>query len=245
MASGNELNVSFLITWKKVLSSKINFFFFFGFLLLLGYIWQKDSFASSFKFFLLLFPYLFLLLSQDMIKDELESGCLENVLFLEGKFKSYLLRKNLFLSFIACLCVFTIFCVFSICGIISGEFSSLYIYQFSIGILVGLYYISLGGLLSFYFKGGSNVLIVILGQLLMFIGMLFYAAQNSRFVEYLDRGVFPDALSQLKLMAFIIVFPNIVISKKFFVYSVEIALLGVLAIGLQKIKTKRLELSQK
>lgn len=245
MAFRDELRVNLSVTWKKAAGAKVNFLFFSGFLILLGYLWHVDSLLLSFKFFTFLFPYFFLLLSQDMVKDELESGCLENVLFLRGKFRRYLLHKNLYLFAVASLCVAPVFFAFFITGLFTKESSALHVYPFLVGLLVGFFYISLGGLLSYYFKGGANVLIVILGQASVFMGLLFSARFSAGFIDCLDKGVFPDSFSKLKFLAVVLVFPNIVISKKFLAYSILVAGLSALALTLQAIKAGKTELSRK
>lgn len=241
----NWLRITFLITWKKIVTSKINFFIFIGFLILLFFIWQKNSYELSFKFFLFFFPYLFLFLSQGMVRNEIDNGCLENVIFLKENFKNYLLKKNVFLGSIGILSSLIIFSFFALYAIATHQFSDLYIYQFLIGIIVGFYYVSLGILLSYYFKGGSNVLIMIISQFLIFFGFLFTVLRSSGFIDYLDKGAFPDFLSKIKFLGLIVLFPNLVILKKFFIYSIAIIVLCVFLYILQGIKIRDLELIRK
>lgn len=245
MPSRDSLKVAFFIAWKKVLSAKINYFLLLGFIALLGYIWQKDSFSLSLKAFLHLFPYLFLFISQDMVRDEIDSGCLENVLFLKGHFRSYLLKKNLFLAAVAFSCSLALFLVLAAYGLITNQFSSLYLLQFIAGVVAGIYYLSLGGLLSFSFKGGSNVLLVILGQVFLFIGLLLSATKRGGFISSLDKASFPDLASRLKFLVLALVFPNVIIAKRFIVYALGIAALTLLVLGLQRAKIRNLELLRK
>jgi len=245
MPSRDSLKVAFLITWKKILSAKINYFLLLGFLILLGYIWQKDSFSLSLKSFLHLFPYLFLFISQDMVKDEVDSGALENVLFLKGDFRRYLLVKNSFLAVVAFFCSLSIFLILTAYGLITRQFSAFYLLQFLAGVAAGIYYLSLGGLLSFSFKGGSNVLIVILGQVFLFISLLLQAAQRHGFIESLDKAFFPDFFSKLKFFALAAIFPNAVVAKRFIAYAPGIAAISLLFLILQRAKIRNLELQRR
>ncbi len=245
MSSRDRLKIAFFITWKKVLAAKINAFLFLGFMILLGYIWQKDSFSLSLKAFLYFFPYLFLFLSQDMVKDEVDSGSLENVLFLYGNFRGYLLAKSLFLALLALSCSSVIFIAFAVFGFITKQFLAIYFLQFLAGIVAGIYYLSLGGLLSFSFRGGSNVLIVILGQVFLFIGLLLSARQKSGFMDALDGASFPDLSSRLKFLVLAAIFPQVVVAKRFIVYGLGIALLGLFFLILERARIRNLELDRK
>jgi hypothetical protein len=54
-----------------------------------------DSYATAAKFFLFLLPHVFLVAAQDTVRSDVESGALENVLFLGGRFRGYLGAKSL------------------------------------------------------------------------------------------------------------------------------------------------------
>lgn len=245
MAAQNEFPLTFSLTWKKTVSARFNFFLICGFMTVLIVLWIGDSYHLAFNFFLGFFPYLFLFLAQDMNKDEIDSGCLENVLFLGGKFRPYLARKNLFLGLIGISLSSLLFIFFLIYGLFTHYFSLSSFYSFLMGLLVGLYYLYLGGLLSFYFKGGSNVLIVIVAQVFVFLVLLFSATHRGEFIDYLDSGNFPDLASRLKFMALAALMPNFIIIKVYFIYSIEIiGIIGIIFL-LQRIKIQRLELSRK
>ncbi len=245
MSSRDRLKIAFFITGKKVLAAKINLSLLLGFVILLGYIWQRDSFPLSLKAFLYFFPYLFLFLSQDMLKDEVDSGSLENVLFLDGNFRGYLLAKSLFLALAALSCSSVIFMVFAVFGLITKQFLAVYLLQFLAGIVAGIYYLSLGGLLSFSLRGGSNVLIVILGQVFLFIGLLLSARQKSGFLDALDGASFPDLASRLKFLVLAVVYPQVVVAKRFIIYGLGIALLGLFFLILERARIYKLELERK
>ncbi len=245
MSSRDRLKIAFFITAKKVVAARVNVFLFLGFVILLGYIWQRDSFSVSFKAFLYFFPYLFLFLSQDMVKDEVDSGCLENVLFLDGNFRGYLAAKSYILALVALSCSTVIFLVFAVFGLVAKQFLSIYILQFLAGIVAGIYYLSLGGLLSFSLKGGSNVLVVILGQVFLFVGLLLSARQESGFLDALDGGAFPDLLSKVKFLVLALIFPQVVVAERFIVYGLGIGMLGVFFMIFQRARIRSLELERK
>jgi hypothetical protein len=241
----DSLTVTFSITRKKVLAARIHYFLLPGFIVLLGYIWLKDSFSLSLRAFLYLFPYIFLFASQDMIKDEVDSGALENVLFLNGNFRGYLLEKSIFLAAAAFSCSLAMFLVLAGYALITGQFSAVYLLQFLAGSVAGIYYLSLGGFLSFSFKGGSNVLIVILGQVFLFIGLLLSAAKRGGFIDSLEKASFPDLISRLKFFVLAAVFPNAVVAKKFIIYALGIAAFSLLFLFLQRMRIRSLELQKK
>lgn len=245
MPSRDSLRVTCFIAWKKVLSAKINYFLLLGFIALISYIWLKDSFSLSLRAYLHLFPYLFLFISQDMVRDEIDSGALENVLFLKGQFRAYLLRKNFFLAAAAFFCSLTLFLILAAYGFFTKQFAAVFLLQFLAGVIAGVYYLSLGGLLSFSLKGGSNVLIVILGQVFLLIGLFLRAMQRNGFIDSLDRASFPDLSSKLKFFALAVVFPNAVAAKKFMVYALGIAAVTVLLLILQRLRILNLELQRK
>jgi hypothetical protein len=245
MPSRDSLEVTFSITRKKVLAARIHYFLLSGFIVLLGYIWLKDSFSLSLKAFLYLFPYIFLFASQDMVRDEVDSGALENVLFLNGNFRGYLLGKSIFLAAAAFSCSLAIFLIFAGYALITGQFLAVYLLQFLAGFAAGIYYLSLGGLLGFSFKGGSNVLIVILGQVFLFIGLLLSATKRGGFIDSLEKASFPDLISRPKFFVLAAVLPNSVVSKKFIIYALGMAAMSLVFFFLQRMKIRSLELQKK
>lgn len=242
MPSRVEVKVAFFITTRKILAEKALYFTLSGFSLLIVFIWAKDSFDVALKFFLYLFPYIFLFFSQDMARGEIDSGCLENVIFLRLGYKKYLLGKNILVAGMAFLAVLALFVGPASYGLFTGQLTSLHLLQFGTGLIAGVYYVFLAGLLSHYLKGGSNVLLVIVGQALLIISLLLSAGQSQGFIHHLSEGVFPDFWSKMKFFGLVSVFPNIVISRKFFPWAAEILGLILLLGILQRVKVRRLEL---
>jgi len=245
MPAANRLKVILLISWKKLWSSRVSFIVLLAFVAFLLFFWLKDSFGASFNFLLFFSPHLFLFLSQDMMKDEIESGMLENVIFLKCRYQDYLLNKNLFVGFAAFICVSGLYVVFSGYGLAAHKYSPFFLIQFLAATIVGLYYVYLGGWLSLYVRGGSNVMILIISQALIFIALLFSATQRTGFIDYLEKGAFPNLASQIKFLAMIILLPNLAVTKNFLGYILEVIVLLVLILIFQKIKIQRLEIKKK
>ena len=242
MASRDSLPVALSITRRKLVSAKANLFVFAGFLLLLAFFWLKGDFVLSFRLFLFLFPHLFLFLAQDMIRDEVDSGALENLLFLDGGFKSYLRLKNAVIAAAALGAGLVLLAAFSLYGLVTHQFAGVFLLQFGIGILAGLYYLALAGFLSFFLKAGTNVLLVILGQAFFFFGLLISAAQRPEWIERLASSSFPGLAAKLEFLAFAAVMPNIIIARGFWFSILGLGVLAGLLFGLQLSKIGSLEL---
>lgn len=244
MPPHHRLKINSIIIGKKILSTKSIYFLFLLLIVLIVYVWVKDSYSTSFQFYLFLFPYIFLFISQDMMKEEIESGFLENITFVEGGFKHYLFQKNIILFLMALSVSLATFLILTGYGLISGNFFSVFLLQFLIGSAAGAYYISLSGWLSFYFKGGSNVLIIIIGQLVAFIGLVFSVTNRAGFLDNLINASFPTWDAKLKFIAFMGILPNILVSKKYFSSFYLIVVLSCLFFTLQWLKIKNLELKK-
>lgn len=245
MPVSRRLEVNFFLTRRKVLSARSFYVLLAGLAALIAYVWVKDSYRLSLQFFLFLFPHVFLFVSQDMMMDEIESGVLENIAFVHGAFRNYLFQKNIYLFLIALVLALAGFSLLAAYGLASGQFSARFLLQFLMGAAAGAYYISLGGFLSFYFKGGSNVLVVVIGQLAAFIGLLFSAAQRVGFIDQLTSASFPDWSSRLKFVVFLGVLPNIVASERYFEAGLGIAALACFFLVLQSMKLGGLELKKR
>jgi hypothetical protein len=240
--SRNRRKIAFLITWKKAAASRSLAVLLAGFLALLAYVWVKDSFNTCLRFFHFFFPYIFLFLAQDMFRDEVDGGALENVLFLGGGFRDYLLAKNLVLTAIALALSAAIFLALIVYGISARSFSSLSFVQFLIGVLVGVYYLLAGGLLSFFFKGGSNVLLIILGQVFLVVGLFLSATQRTGWIDLLTADALPDAAAKLKFFLLAAVLPNVIIGRRSAVFVLGLAALAALLFIVQRFKIKSVEI---
>jgi hypothetical protein len=242
MPSRNRLQAAFLITWKKVLAARSCVILFFGFAAFLAMLWMEDSFRLSFGAFLFFFPYLFLFLSQDMFRDEIEAGALESVMFIRGGFRNYLLSKNLVLGAIGMAAGLGVFMLYFACGLSLRQVACADLFRFLAGLEVGVYYLMVGGCLSFFFKSGSNVLFVIIGQVFLAVGLFLGMTARHGWIEALLAGSFPDAASRLRFLALSIFVPNVVISRRLPLFILGIAAAGLGLFAVERRRICRLEL---
>jgi len=242
MSARDGLPVALLITRRKLLSARGSLFIFAGFLILLAFIWIKGAFVFSFRLFLFLFPHLFLFLAQDMIKDEVDSGALENILFLEGGFRSHLRLKNAVIAAAALGAGLILFAGFSAYGLATRQFAALFFLQFGTGILAGLYYLALAGFLSFFLRAGTNVIIVILGQFVILFGLLLSAAQKPEWIERLNSSSLSGLAAKLEFLALAVVIPNVIVAARSWLSILGVGVLAGLFFGLQLLKVRSLEL---
>jgi hypothetical protein len=208
----------------------------------LVYLGVRASYGTAIKFFLFFFPYVFLIAAQDMAATEIDGGALENVLFIGGNFRSYLWRKNFALAAAAAAYAGAIFLFVTLWGIAGREFSPFSTLQFALGVLAGFYYISAAGALSHFLKGGSNVVVILLVQAAALLGLLFSATSRTGFIDHLETGRFPDLKSQLLFLGFASVFPNLIVSPRLIRGGFAVAAGLVVALLLQKVRVRRLEL---
>ena len=245
MSGRDRLPLAFFVTRQKLLSAKVNGLVVSGFLFLLAYLWIEDSFSLCLKAFLYLCPFLFLFFSQDMMNDEIHSGILENVFFIGGRFRDYLMIKNCLVAAFALGIVLILFSVFVFYGFATRQFEARALGQFAAGVLVGVYYVAAAGFLSFFFRAGSNVLIILLGQVLLFVGFLFTASQRMGLVERLTDSSFPGIGAKLEFLAVSFVLPNIVIARRTWLSLMGLGAMTALFFSFQIWKIKSLELRKR
>lgn len=245
MSGRDRLPVAFFITRRKLLSAKVNGVVLSGFLLLLAYLWIEDSFSLCLRAFLYLCPFLSLFFSQDMLNDEIHSGVLENVFFIQGRFRDYLMIKNSLVAAFALGIALVLFSGLAFYGLATGQFEARALGQFAAGVLVGVYYVAVAGFLSFFLRAGSNVLIILLGQVLLFVGFLFTASQRMGLVERLTDASFPGIGAKLEFLAVSFVLPNLVIARRTWLSLMGLGAMTAFFFILQVWKVKSLELRKR
>ncbi|MEW5901856.1 MAG: hypothetical protein AB1715_10375 [Acidobacteriota bacterium] len=245
MPSRAGLKITFFITGRKILSARWSLLFLSGFLSLLAYLWVSDSFFLSFRAFLFLCPYVFLFSSQDMMKEEIDSGMLENVLFIRGDFRSYLILKNIMVTAIAGGLSCVLFLCYALFGLASGQLPDQTLSQFLNGQLAGVYYVVLAGFLSLFLRAGSNVLLVILGQVCLLAGLLFSAAQRASWIGRLTSSSHPGLAAKLEFLAAAAVFPNLIIGQKSGILILGLAASATVLVSLQWAYISTLELRRR
>lgn len=211
---------------------------------LLVYLGLRDSPSTAMKFFLLSFPYMFLLAAQDLAGTELRGGGLENVLFLDGDFRRYLWLKNPALAAAAGAYAAGLFLPLLVWTAAGGAFEAFFLAQFGLGFLAGLYYLGLAGALSYFLKAGSNVVVILLVQAAGVVSLLLSATSRAGFIEHLGDGRFPDLGSRLLLLGFAALFPNLIVSRRLLAGALAVATGLAAALAVQRALVRRLELSK-
>lgn len=245
MVGRDRLALDLSISWRKLLSAKVNGLALAAFIVVLGYLWVRDSFSLSFRAFLYLHPFLSLIFSQDMMYDEIASGLLENVLFAGGRFRRYLLSKSAMTAAAGLGVSLAIFSGYALYGLSTHQLGFADFARFAAGILVGLYYAFLAGALSFFFRSGSNVLIIIVGQFVLVAGLLLGASQRMGFIERLTSPVAQGIRARLEFLSVSVLIPNITIARPSWLNLLGIAVGALFFFALQVWKVRSLELRQR
>jgi hypothetical protein len=201
-----------------------------------------DSYAAAAKFFFFLLPYVFLVAAEDMVRSDVDGGALENVLFLAGRFRGYLAAKSLVLAAAAAGYAAALFVLFAAWGIAEGRFTPDFALRFGLGLVAGIYYMSLAGVLSHFLKAGSNVLVLLLAQSAVVIGLVFSTTPRTGLLDWMAAGRFPGIGPKLLFGGFVAVVPNIIVSGRLPFFALEVLALLGLALAVQKRLTARLEI---
>jgi len=231
---------------RKLVSSKVTWVAGAALLVVAGILWIKDSNKTAFEAFLGLSPYFFLFLTQDMIRGEVDSGSLENVLFVDGGYKTYLLMKNRVVCGAAAAFISGLAVVLAVPMAVNGTFpAKTAIPLFLMALVVGIYFVLLGNTLSLFLKGGSNAMIVIVAQTAVFVWQMMSLNRREGFLAHLETGAFPDFGARLGFMGIAAVIPNLLIQSRFVLYGLEFLLLAAALWGFQRYKIGRLELERR
>jgi len=244
MPENHRFALGAALAGKTVFSGWVNGLVFAFPPLLFGILWHFDSFETASGFLILLFPYVFLFLSRDMMKSDIESGALENTLFIGGGFRSVLWHRFLGVFGIGLAYVFLLIVLCAAAGMISGNPFPWSPLQVAGGIAAGAYFTGWGGFLGFFLKSGSNVLSVLLLQAATGVVLLMTLGRHIEFFSKFHDGVFPDAGSFLKFLALLAVFPNILVRKNLAPYLPIVAVLTATAWILVRIASFRTEMTK-
>ncbi len=236
----------FPLTWRvtrrRFLSSPLTIaagLAFPGFVVWIG---LHDSYGTAAKFFFFLMPHVFLIAAQDAVRSDIEGGALENVLFLGGKYRSFLWAKNFVLAGAVGLYALGMFVLFSAWGLAVGEFDPLNAVRFALGLLAGFYYVGLAGTLSYFLRAGSNVLAVLLAQSAALVALLCSTTSRTGFLDYAATGRFPGFGPRLLFGGLVAVLPNLVVSGRLHAFSAEVLAGLALTLLVQSRLARRLEL---
>lgn len=201
-----------------------------------------DSYSSAAKFFFFLLPHVFLIAAQDTVRSDVESGALESVLFLGGRWRRYLGAKVLLLAAAAAGYAVCLFALFTAWGAAIGELRPDFAVRFALVLVAGAYYVAVAGTLSYVFKAGSNVLALLLAQSAAVMALVLSATSRAGLLDYAAAGRFPDIGAGLLFGALVAVLPNIVVSGRLPFFAAEIAAGLGLALLVQARLARRLEL---
>ncbi|HVP89745.1 MAG TPA: hypothetical protein VMS75_00870 [Terriglobales bacterium] len=204
----------------------------------------KESPATALKVFLLFFPYIFLLASQDMSASETQGGGLENVLFLDGRFRTYLWQKNLVLAAAGGVYACAVFVGLAAWHLGRGTFEPASVLQLGLGLLAGAYYVAVAGALGFVLRAGSNVVVLLLAQAAALIGLILSTTLRTGFIDHLASGRFPGFGSKLLFAGLAAVFPNLIVARRLSRGGAVVLAGLVLALLVQRARLRRLELTK-
>ena len=211
---------------------------------LVAWIGFGDSYGTAAKFFFFLLPHVFLVAAQDAVRTDIESGALESVLFLGGRFRGYLRAKLFVLAAAAGIYAAVLFGLFAAWGLAAGGFESRFVVQFGLAVLAGLYYIAIAVTLSHGLKAGSNVLVVLLAQSAVLIGLIVSVTPRTGLLDYAATGRFPGLGPKLVFAGLTAVLPNVVVAGKDPVFAAEV-LAGIgLAVFVRERLIRGLELKK-
>jgi hypothetical protein len=211
---------------------------------LVVFIGVRDSYGAAVRFFLFFFPHGFLIAAQDMVRTDIESGALENVLFLGGRFRGFLWAKSFVLAAAVGAYACGLFVLLVACGAATGAFEPVHLAQFALGLLAGFYYIGLAGTLSYFLKAGSNAVALLLAQAAVVVALLFSVTSRTGLLDHAASGRFPGPGPALVFGGLVAVLPNVVVSPSLFVFGAEVLAGLVLALLTQSRLARRLELKK-
>lgn len=216
------------------------------FVLLLAVICLKDSVASAMQIFFGLFPYVFLLASRDVLHDDIHCGALENVVFVSGRYKSFLVWKVVSTLLLVWIGVTSIFILLLLLVGLNAALPAGWLYAYCSGLIVGIYLALWGTLLSFYIKGSANVFLVLFIQMTCaFLPVILGADKFQRIFEMIENGV-PAVLSkQILFSAVLILLPNLIMKSRFGGFIPVVLFLMLCLWGFHLLKIRKLEIIKK
>lgn len=244
MSSRDQLAVTVRLAWLKTRAGRIWIVAPAALLAIVVFAWVRDSYETATKFFLSLFPYVFLFLGADMVRSEAESGALENGLFLGGRFREYLWLKGPFLAAVAAGISLAMFAGLTLAGLVAGRHPLPEAGRFGLGLIAGVYYIALAGLLSTRLRAGSNVLVVVIAQAAALLLVMATLSSRTGLLNAMETGIWPDLKTRLEFLAAAALFPNLVLTRPLSIYSLELVPLTVLAFVWQRAMIRRMELGR-
>jgi hypothetical protein len=238
------LPLTWRVTRRRLVASPLTLAAGLAFPAVVVWIGLSDSYETAAKFFFFLFPHVFLIAAQDMVRTDIDSGALENILFLGGRFRRFLWAKNFVLAGVGGAYVLLLFALFASWGLALGEFRPVYAAQFVMGLLAGFYYLALAGTLSYFLRAGSNTLVLLLAQSAALVGLLFSATSRTGFLDYAASGRFPGIGSKLLFGGLVAILPNLVVSSRLVAFGAVVLAGLALSLFVQHRLVRALELGK-
>lgn len=220
------LALTWRVTRRKLAASPLALVAGLAFPALVVWIGLHDSYDSAARFFFFLLPHVFLVAAQDTVRSDVESGALESVLFLGGRFRGYLSAKSLVLAAAAAGYAVCLFALFAAWGAAVGGLRPDFAVRFALALVVGAYYVAVAGTLSHFLKAGSNVLALLLAQSAAVMALVFSTTSRTGLLDYAASGRFPGLGARLLFGALVAVLPNVVVAGRlpFFIAEVVVGL---------------------
>jgi hypothetical protein len=236
------LALTWRITRRRIVTSPLALAAALAFPAFVVWIGLADSYDTAARFFFFLLPHVFLIAAQDAVRSDLDTGVLENVLFVGGRFRGFLAAKGPVLAAAAAVYAAALFILFAAWGAAAGAFKLDLCLKFGLSLLAGCYYVALAGLLSHWLKSGSNVVALLLAQTASLVLLISSATAKPGLIDYAASGDFPGLGPRLAFGALVAVLPNLIVSGRLPVYAAEVAAGLCLAAGLQRWLARRYEI---
>jgi hypothetical protein len=239
----------FTLTWRvtrrRLLASPLAIAAGLAFPAFVVWIGLNDSYETAAKFFFFLLPHVFLVAAQDTVRTDIESGALENVLFIGGRFRGFLKAKSGVVAAAVGGYALLLFGLFAAWGLAFNAFRPAFMAQFGLALLAGLYYVALAGILSHFLKGGSNVLALLLIQAAAVMALLFTVTSRTGLLDHAATGRFPGLGPKLIFGGLVAILPNLIVSGRLLVFAAEVMAGLALALLVQARLIRRLELGNR
>jgi hypothetical protein len=216
------LPLTWRVTRKRLVASPLALVAALAFPALVVWIGLNDSYGTAAKFFFFLLPHVFLVAAEDTVRTDLESGALENVLFLGGRFRGYLRAKSYVLAAAVGAYACLLFALFAAWGFAVGSFEPVFAVRFALALVAGLYYLALAGALSYFLRAGSNVLVLLLAQAALLVGLLFTATSRTGILDYAASGKFPGLGPKILFGGLVALLPNVIVSGRLVIFAAEV-----------------------
>lgn len=216
------LALTWRITRRKIVSSPLALAAGLAFPVFVVWIGLADSYGTAARFFFFLLPHVFLIAAQDAVRTDIDTGALENVLFLGGRFRGFLAAKGLVLAAVAAGYALVLFGAFAAWGAAVGGFEAGFFPRFGLSLLAGTYYVALAGVLSHWLKAGSNVVALLLAQSAALALLVSSATAKPGLLDYAAGGPITGLGPRLLFGALVAVLPNVVVSGRLPLYAAEV-----------------------